>query len=76
MNRTRGPEKVLPSPNIGRMGYNPANFAYHMGTGPWVPGYVVYSTISYYDPRTDRESPLAAWWGPLTDPKGLYGASV
>ena len=24
------------------MGYNPANFAYHIGTGPWTRGYAVY----------------------------------
>jgi hypothetical protein len=73
MKSTRSSEKVLPTPKIGRMGYNPANFAYHIGTGPWVPGFVVYYAISYYDSRTDRESPLSAWWGPKTDPKGLYG---
>jgi hypothetical protein len=31
------------------MGYNPANFAYHIGTGPWVRGYVVYYAVSFYD---------------------------
>jgi len=73
MNQTSSTEKVLPTPKIGRMGYNPANFAYHMGTGPWVPGYRVYYAISYFDSRTDRESPLSVWWGPKTDPKSLYG---
>ena len=27
---------ALPTPNISRMGYNPANFAYWIGAGPWV----------------------------------------
>ena len=31
------------------MGNNPANFAYHIGTGPWVHGYRVYYAISFYD---------------------------
>jgi len=67
------PDKVagppLPVPKIGRMGYNPANFAYTIGTGPWVPGYAV----SFYDARTGRESKRSRWWGPKTDPKQLYG---
>ena len=63
----------LPTPKIGRMGYNPANFAYHIGTGPWVPGYSVYYAISFYDARTGRESARSNWWGPKTDPKKLYG---
>ena len=36
----------LPTPNISRMGYNPANFAYWIGTGPWVAGYSVYYTLT------------------------------
>lgn len=55
------------------MGYNPANFAYHIGAGPWVPGYAVYYAISFYDATTGRESPRSEWWGPKTDPKRLYG---
>jgi hypothetical protein len=43
LTRMTTPDKVagppLPVPKIGRMGYNPANFAYTIGTGPWVPGY-------------------------------------
>ena len=63
----------LPTPKIGRMGYNPANFAYHIGMGPWVQGYRVYYAISFYDETTDRESPRSEWWGPKTDTKQLYG---
>jgi hypothetical protein len=63
----------LARPKIGHMGYNPANFAYHMGTGPWVRGYRVYYAISFYDAITGRESPRSEWWGPKTDPKQLYG---
>ena len=55
------------------MSYNPANFAYHLGTGPWVPGYSVSYSISFYDETTGRESARSAWWGPRTDPKKLYG---
>jgi hypothetical protein len=55
------------------MGYNPANFAYWIGAGPWVSGYVVYYAISFYDARTQRESARSPWWGPKTDPKKLYG---
>jgi hypothetical protein len=55
------------------MGYNPANFAYHVGTGPWVPGYRVYYAISFVDEKTGRESERSEWWGPKTDPKQLYG---
>ena len=69
---TRTPH-FLPRPSIGRMGYNPANFAYHIGTAPWVSGYVVYYAIRFYDARTQRESLLSKWWGPKSDPKGLYG---
>lgn len=64
---------ALPTPKIGRMGFNPANFAYNIGTGPWVHGYRVYYAISFYDETTDRESPRSEWWGPKTDPKQLYG---
>ena len=55
------------------MGYNPANFAYHIGIGPWVRDYVVYYAVSFYDATTGRESPRSEWWGPKTDPKHLYG---
>ena len=54
--------RILPKPRIGRMGYNPANFAYHIGTGPWVRGYRAYYAISFYDERTGRESPRSEWW--------------
>jgi hypothetical protein len=64
---------ALPTPNISRMGYNPANFAYWIGAGPWASGYVVYYAISFYDARTQRESARSLWWGPKTDPKKLYG---
>jgi hypothetical protein len=63
----------LPMPRIGRMGYNPANFAYHLGTGPWVSGYMVSYAISFYDASTGRESARSRWWGPKSDPKKLYG---
>ena len=55
------------------MGSNPANFAYHIGTGPWVPGYAVSCAVSFYDATTGRESARSAWWEPKTDPKGLHG---
>jgi hypothetical protein len=63
----------LPTPDISRMGYNPANFAYWIGTGPWVSGYSVYYAISFYDAKTQTESARSDWWGPKTDPKKLYG---
>jgi hypothetical protein len=63
----------LPTPNVSRMGYNPANFAYWIGTGPWVAGYSVYYAVSFYDERTQTESARSEWWGPKTDPKKLYG---
>lgn len=63
----------LPMPRIGQMGYNPANFAYHLGTGPWVSGYLVWYAISFYDATTGRESARSRWWGPKSDPKKLYG---
>jgi hypothetical protein len=55
------------------MGYNPANFAYHLGKPPWVRGYMVYYAISFYDATHERESDRSSWWGPKTDPKKLYG---
>jgi hypothetical protein len=55
------------------MSYNPANFAYHIGTGPWTRGYSVYYAVSFYDATTGRESPRSEWWGPRSDPKQLYG---
>ena len=63
----------LPTPGISRMGYNPANFAHHVGTGLWVSGYLVYYAISFDDGKTLAESPRSKWWGPRTDPKKLYG---
>ena len=65
--------RSLPQPKIGRMGYNPANFAHHMGIGPWVRGYSVSYAVSFHDAKTGRESPRSEWWGPKTDPKHLYG---
>ena len=62
----------LPVPRIGRMGYNPANFAYRIGTGPWVPGYAVSYAISFYDATTERESRRSRWWGP--DRSSFMGA--
>ena len=55
------------------MGYNPANFAWPIGTGRWVPGYAVSYAVSFYDATTGRESPRSEWWGPKSDPKQLYG---
>jgi hypothetical protein len=63
----------MPTPDISRMAYNPANFAYRIGTGPWVAGYSVWYAISFYDALTDTESARSLWWGPKTDPKKLYG---
>ena len=37
------------------MGYNPANFAYHVGIGPRVPGYAVGYAISFFDATTGPE---------------------
>jgi hypothetical protein len=71
-----GPESdpsVLPKPDVSKMGYNPANFAYWIGEEPWVPGYSVCYAISFYDARTGIESPRSDWWGPKSDPKKLYG---
>jgi hypothetical protein len=64
---------VMPKPNVSRMGYNPANFAYWIGEEPWVAGYSVYYAISFYDARTGVESVRSEWWGPKSDPKKLYG---
>ena len=64
---------TLPTPKISKMGYNLANFAYWIGTGPWVSGYSVYYAISFYDAMTQTESARSDWWGPKTDPKKLYG---
>src|SRR5437868_15115189 len=63
----------MPTPNIAKLGYNPANFACWIGTGPWVAGYAVYYAISFYDARTQTESARSDWWGPKSDPKKLYG---
>jgi hypothetical protein len=63
----------MPKPSVARMGFNPANFAYWIGEEPWVPGYVVYYAISFYDERSGQESMRSKWWGPKTDPKKLYG---
>ena len=63
---------ALPKPTITQMSYNPANFAYHIGEEPWVAGYSVYYAVSFYD-ASGVESELSDWWGPQTDPKGLYG---
>jgi len=65
--------RSLPVPRIGGMGYNPANFAYHIGTGRWTRGYAVSYAVSFYDAGTGRESARSEWWGPTTDPKQLYG---
>jgi hypothetical protein len=37
----------MPKPDISKMGYNPANFAYWIGEEPWVPGYSVSYAISF-----------------------------
>ena|ERR1700693_5022760 len=63
----------MPRPDLSKMGYNPANFAYWIGEEPWVPGYSVYYAISFYDARAKVESRRSDWWGPRTDPKKLYG---
>src|ERR1044072_5730839 len=63
----------LPKPDVSKMGYNPANFAYWIGEEPWVPGYSVSYAISFYDGRTNVESERSEWWGPKSDPKRLYG---
>lgn len=65
--------RSLRKPNISRMGYNPANFAYWIGEPPWIPGYLVSYAIGFYDATTDTESERSNWWGPKTDPKKLYG---
>ena len=63
----------MPRPDVSKMGYNPANFAYWIGEEPWVPGYSVYYAISFYDSVAQVESARSEWWGPRTDPKKLYG---
>jgi hypothetical protein len=65
--------EAMPTPDISKMGYNPANFAYWIGTGRWTEGYQVSYAISFYDARTGDESPRSAWWGPKSDPKKRYG---
>lgn len=70
---TVGDMPAMPTPDISRMGYNPANFAYWVGTGPWVAGYRVSYAVSFYEAGTRTESARSAWWGPKTDPKKLYG---
>jgi len=52
------------------MGYNPANFAYHIGGEPWVPGYSVFYAISFYDARTGAESERSGLIRIPTDPTG------
>ena len=54
------------------MGFNPANFAYHISTGPWIRGYAVSYAITFFDAATDRESARSEWWGPKADPKQFY----
>jgi hypothetical protein len=63
----------MPKPEVSKMGYNPANFAYWIGEKPWVPGYAVYYAISFYNEITKVESERSDWWGPKSDPKKLYG---
>jgi hypothetical protein len=63
----------MSAPDISKLKYNPANFAYWIGTGPWVAGYQVSYAISFYDDKTQTESARSKWWGPKTDPKKLYG---
>ena len=60
-------------PDVSRMGYNPANFAYWIGEEPWVYGYSVYYALSFYDAGTEVESARSDWWRPKSDPKKLYG---
>jgi hypothetical protein len=66
-------EPPLPAPKIAKMGYNPAKFAYRIGTGPWSAGYAVSYAVSFYDSRSGSESKRSRWWGPKTDPLKLYG---
>ena len=44
----------LPTPRIGRMGHNPANFACHIGTGPWVRGNTVRIPVETTGQATSR----------------------
>ncbi len=66
----------MPRPDISRMAYNPANFAYHLGTGPWVSGYRVSYAISFYDAASGTESDRSDWWGPKTDPRNATAGLV
>ena len=70
---TKDQSLPLPTPDVSKMGYNPANFAYWIGDEPWVVGYSVCYAISFYDSVTQGESARSDWWGPKTDPKKLYG---
>ena len=63
----------MPKPDVSKMSYNPANFAYWIGEEPWVSGYSVCYAISFYDAQTGAESERSEWWGPKSDPKKLYG---
>ena len=64
---------TMPKPDISKIGYNPANFAYRIGEDPWVSGYMVSYAVSFYNELNNAESELSDWWGPITDPKKLYG---
>jgi hypothetical protein len=48
-------EPRLPTPEIAKMRYNPANFAYRIGTGPWSVGYAVSHALRFYDSRSRSE---------------------
>ena len=63
----------MPKPDVSKMGYNRANFAYCIGEQPWVAKYSVHYAVSFYDARTGVESERSDWWGPRSDPKKLYG---
>src|SRR5205823_7464697 len=52
---------ALPTPDISRMSYNPANFAYWIREEPWVTGYSVWYAISFYDAVTGVESARSDW---------------
>ena len=71
--KDREPEPPLPTPKIAKMGYNPANFAHWIGTGPWSAGYAVSYAVSFYDSTSGSESKRSRWWGPKTDPLKRYG---
>ena len=66
----------MPKPDVSKMGYNPANFAYWIGEEPWVPGYSVYYAISFYDARAKVESERSDWWGPKPIPRSSTAGSV